>query len=985
MHRLAPNERENLESTLLQAFPSEAELARAVQFALNENLAAIAGNGPLEDVVFRLINWAESHNKLADLISGAHKVNSDNVALRELNAALGTLTGDGMRRLSASEAKLRKKYLEELQKDIQDRLKESIHNARFIDIGVTEDLYATHLPWRYRAPDTPEEFANFRDAFEHSKRRLLLLGAPGAGKSTVLLHIARLLVQEALENLQAPVPLLLNLTQFSTKPAQTAQRWIPRRAKEEASETNATPDVEHWLARMMTEKYPFIDRKLANRWVKEERVAALLDGLDEVAAEQRTELVEIINRSYLDRYPFVTVVICSRVIEYHVLRAQSRTQREEEEAGLHLEAVTLQPLSPQQIADYLEKAQATALGEALLYDNALQELARIPLTLSMMTLAYAGLAPTEMGLGQSLTERRRHLFNLYVDRMMQRQARRDAGIPFDLDPRKDKPTKYSRPQLDRALGWLAVRMSERAQTMVPLNRLHTFLKQKSIVKDNNSTSQLVWLTDALVVCLFLFIAGLPLVPFALSQLSLLLLLSILTGFLYWLGRNAFDDSRETATEEQGRHHWLHSYSLPALALLGFAVIAVVTVGSILIALQVVLPGHLPGLALGVMITVLIVGTIFVSEEFEKIRQRNVYLLITLTSMLVPPTLVFFTGAMSNLWTITATFMGIFQVFYFLIAHGWDHTWRRIEWRTVAAIFGLGGGLLFAQWLGIWLVGALDWYEAVVITNAALLIAAFANAQSILVGVAIVTLMASPLGTLAVVILWAAIGLLALLLLISMEKRFEEFKEAVTLYYGKLDTRIGALLEHYLFTLLIRLLLTMQRIFPFNSKALFAYSSEIYLLKSAGNEQEFLHRLLRDYFATHELIPSLSTDNPEKIIQLIRQLSLQGEAAVEILRDLAENSGDFQIRQSAVRGASYVATPAATLILERCLHDPVTAVRWEVVRSASRLTDEDKKSILAKAADDRDLSVRLLTLKESKSFYNVFTDGIVDPVVKTRKA
>ena len=196
MRKLSPNERKDIESTLLAAFPTEVDLARAVKYALEENLQAIAGRGPLNDVVSHLVNWAESHDKIIKLISGAHKENSDNQALQVLALRLGSFAGDSARNLSSVESKIRTKYLEVLQEDIQERLKVSIHNARFIDIGVVEDPFATHLPWTYHAPDSPEEFTDFTQAFEHYQRRLLLLGAPGSGKSTVLLHIARKLLQE---------------------------------------------------------------------------------------------------------------------------------------------------------------------------------------------------------------------------------------------------------------------------------------------------------------------------------------------------------------------------------------------------------------------------------------------------------------------------------------------------------------------------------------------------------------------------------------------------------------------------------------------------------------------------------------------------------------------------------------------------------------------------------------------------------------------
>jgi multidrug transporter EmrE-like cation transporter len=65
--------------------------------------------------------------------------------------------------------------------------------------------------------------------------------------------------------------------------------------------------------------------------------------------------------------------------------------------------------------------------------------------------------------------------------MLQRAARRAAGKPFDLDRGKDEPTRYSLKQVNRYLGWLAVRLSERMQTSFVPGDLKSLLEEKPLV------------------------------------------------------------------------------------------------------------------------------------------------------------------------------------------------------------------------------------------------------------------------------------------------------------------------------------------------------------------------------------------------------------------------------------------------------------------------------------------------------------------------
>jgi hypothetical protein len=67
---------------------------------------------------------------------------------------------------------IRQRYLDYLKKDVHQRLKASIHEAIFLDIGIDEKLNAT-LPWHYVAPDEQRQFVTFDQAFEHYEGRVL--------------------------------------------------------------------------------------------------------------------------------------------------------------------------------------------------------------------------------------------------------------------------------------------------------------------------------------------------------------------------------------------------------------------------------------------------------------------------------------------------------------------------------------------------------------------------------------------------------------------------------------------------------------------------------------------------------------------------------------------------------------------------------------------------------------------------------------------
>jgi hypothetical protein len=186
----------------------------------------------------------------------------------------------------------------------------------------------------------------------------------------------------------------------------------------------------------------------------------LLDGLDEVRGgegwgDRRSACVGAINE-FLRGHGGVELLICCRAQDYEGLRQRLQVQS----------AVFIQPLTTGQVMTYLESLGAELQGVrlALGSDPILQELARSPLLLNIITLAYRGLALTDL---PQLTpeERRHHLFDQYIQRMLARRGgpqtpRPSGGLAGRLvERRAGRPAKgapiHGRSYNQRqAMGWL---------------------------------------------------------------------------------------------------------------------------------------------------------------------------------------------------------------------------------------------------------------------------------------------------------------------------------------------------------------------------------------------------------------------------------------------------------------------------------------------------------------------------------------------------
>ena len=232
--------------------------------------------------------------------------------------------------------------------------------------------------------------------FEQADERLLILGEPGYGKTTVLLKLARELLDRAQLDKNQPIPVVLNLSS-----------WVRKRKP-----------FNEWMVDEINSHY-YIKKRLARAWVAGHKLLLLLDGLDEIDQKYREECIFFLNE-FLNAH-WHGIVVCSRTTEYEALNT-----------GLKLnDAIVLQALSHQQVEKYLVSGgnKLSSARIAVQADAALRELAKSPLNLGIIARVYNRMPLDDLRPG-TLPERRRQLFNAYIQIMSSRYKTIKAFTPI---------------------------------------------------------------------------------------------------------------------------------------------------------------------------------------------------------------------------------------------------------------------------------------------------------------------------------------------------------------------------------------------------------------------------------------------------------------------------------------------------------------------------------------------------------------------------
>ncbi|MBC1281237.1 NACHT domain-containing protein, partial [Nostoc sp. UCD121] len=241
-----------------------------------------------------------------------------------------------------------------VKEEVTSRLRQSLHNAVLINLGKEPQPQQVKRPWDAEIkiglkPAVPlPDATTILQVFDSEEiaGKLLILGAPGSGKTTTELELAQALVNRAEEQPDYPVPVLFNLSSWK----------------------NDGQSITNWLVTELKSKYG-VSTKLGQEWVNNHQLLPLLDGLDELEPQRQEICVYAINQFLASETKPLYLVVCSRIEEYSHYSS-----------NLHLNgAICLRELNETQISEYFEAVGRVEFWQTLQQDETLLKLMRTPL------------------------------------------------------------------------------------------------------------------------------------------------------------------------------------------------------------------------------------------------------------------------------------------------------------------------------------------------------------------------------------------------------------------------------------------------------------------------------------------------------------------------------------------------------------------------------------------------------------------------------
>ena len=314
-------------------------------------------------------------------------------------------------------------------------LANSMRKVVRIELGLVDDpsfvesplALLTQVPGRDPLPvpaGTP--LVKVFDGFDGA---MLIVGEPGAGKTTLLLELARDLLERADCDPAAPVPVVLILTPWTAEPTLTLAEWMVKEI----------------------ERRYYIPAEVSRACMSAGTLVALLDGLDEVAADRRQQCVQAIE-AYRQGHGGPPVVVTCRRADYEALPRRMRMEG----------AVLVEPLDPVQVQRYLDSGGEALAGlrAAVVADPDLMELLVTPQWLSTAALAYHNPAGTQLsstpGEDETMPDRRAALYERYIASVFARRAPNPA---------------YTKDQTIQYLSWLAETLKTHDATVLHLEQI----------------------------------------------------------------------------------------------------------------------------------------------------------------------------------------------------------------------------------------------------------------------------------------------------------------------------------------------------------------------------------------------------------------------------------------------------------------------------------------------------------------------------------
>lgn len=238
-------------------------------------------------------------------------------------------------------------------------------------------------------------FESFEDAFRAYRGRILLLGAPGAGKTTALLAFARDAAVARLSNSSDPLPVLASI-----------HLW------------DHHSDLKTWL--QCVSPWPRLDN---------EQPLFLLDGIDELGGPRPVDPQHPEGKHYDPRMLFIDALARDLPSGSVVITSRDQDYREIGQPAPLNAALTLQPLSDAQVREFLALRGQAFLWDRVDRDPEFAVLVRTPLLLGMLSLAIDQESSLVEQGGEIINQG--FVFDRYISRRFVHEASKPGSIIFD--------------------------------------------------------------------------------------------------------------------------------------------------------------------------------------------------------------------------------------------------------------------------------------------------------------------------------------------------------------------------------------------------------------------------------------------------------------------------------------------------------------------------------------------------------------------------
>ncbi len=358
--------------------------------------------------------------------------------------------------------------LSQVQREIQAGRSQSLHATVQAKLSQDSPPLGVSRCWdvEVKAGNRPSfrlpPKASISKVFDRTGGKLVILGATGAGKTTTLLELALVLVSRAQKDPSFPIPVLFELGS-----------WKP--------ESGAIAD---WLIAQLKFKYG-ISPAIGKKWLAEQKLLPLLDGLDEVETHRQNSCIQAINQFIESEFKPKHLVVCSSFEVYKNCQTRFKLQA----------AVLLKPLTETKIQNYLLEARSRELWYSIENEPELLKIAKVPLLLSMMALAYEDILIESWKRITSAEEQRKYLLTAYIRRQMTGEVKQ---YPRNKELRSA--------QIRHWLGWLAKKMEQQGiqefyLDRIPSSWLETGEERRKYQFGVKLVGGLIWVIFGLIVTL----------------------------------------------------------------------------------------------------------------------------------------------------------------------------------------------------------------------------------------------------------------------------------------------------------------------------------------------------------------------------------------------------------------------------------------------------------------------------------------------------